>query len=118
MFIPIKKAFLPSFLVGFLNYFLLDIFFVYISNVIPFPGSSPPPNSLSHPSPPASMRVFPHVPTHSYLLTLNSPFTGPRASLLIDARQGHPLLHMQLEGAGKMVQQLRTINHMVAYNHL
>lgn len=36
MFIPIKKAFLPSFLVGFLNYFLLDIFFIYISNVIPF----------------------------------------------------------------------------------
>jgi hypothetical protein len=41
-----------------LHYFLLDIFFIYISNVISFP--SPPPPENSHPvSPLASMSVFP-----------------------------------------------------------
>jgi hypothetical protein len=75
---------------------LLDIFFIYISNVIPFPGfPSKTPNSL--PYTPA------HQPTHSFFLAWHSPtlvywaFTGPRASPLIDNWQGHPLLHMWLE---------------------
>jgi hypothetical protein len=52
-------------------FFFLDIFFIYISNVIPFYG----------------------FPSENLL----SPFTEPRASLPIDVQQGHPLLHMQLE---------------------
>ena len=53
--------------------------------------------------PPASMRVLPHLPTHSCLLALDSPtlehgaFTGPRASPTIDGQLGHTLQHMQLE---------------------
>jgi hypothetical protein len=49
---------------------LLDSFFIYISNVIPFPGF-PFENLLSHLYPPASMRVFslppipPSLPWHS-----------------------------------------------------
>jgi hypothetical protein len=39
--------------------FLLDIFFIYISNVIPFPGF-PSKNPLSPPPPPAPQ------PTHSH----------------------------------------------------
>jgi hypothetical protein len=79
----------------FLSYFLLDIFFIYISNLIPFPASPSP----SHPLP-ASMDVFPHPSTHSHLplpiLGLQA-FTGPRAFPPIDVQQSHPVLHMQLE---------------------
>jgi hypothetical protein len=50
--------------------------FIYISNVIPpsqFPlHKLPIPSSL----PPASMRVFPHMPTHSCLSNLASPYPG------------------------------------------
>jgi hypothetical protein len=52
-------------------FLLLDIFFIYISNVIPFPGL-PPGNPLSH----ASMRMLPHSPTHSCLPSLELPYTG------------------------------------------
>jgi hypothetical protein len=51
-----------------------DIFFIYVSNVIPFPDHPPTwclRNTLSHPPPPASMRVFLHPSTHSHL-----PFPG------------------------------------------
>jgi hypothetical protein len=71
----------------------------------PFPVSHlEPPSPLS--PPPVIMRMVPLPPTHSHLTTLafpNSPtlgncaFTGPRCSPPIDARQCHPLLHMQLE---------------------
>jgi hypothetical protein len=77
--------------------FLLDIFFIYISNVISFPGF-PSENPFPHPLPHSP----PHQPTHSCLLALASPilghwaFTGPRASPIND-QQGQPLLHMQLE---------------------
>jgi hypothetical protein len=79
-------------------YFLLDIFFIYISNVIPF-LVSPLKTSYSLPLPPA------HQPTHSCFLVLaNSPtlgyqaLTGPRASPPIDDQPtGHPLLHTRLE---------------------
>jgi hypothetical protein len=57
------------FLVGFGKIkFLLDIFFIYISNVIPFTSFLPtPPPEMLYPIPPplASMRVFPHPSTHS-----------------------------------------------------
>jgi hypothetical protein len=43
-----------------LSYFLLDILFIYILNVIPFPN--PPPETLYPiPWPPASVRVCPHL---------------------------------------------------------
>jgi len=61
-------------------------------------------NPLSHPpSPCFSEGVFPkHQPTPASL-PWHSPtmehqtFTGLRASPSIDAQQGHPLIHMQLE---------------------
>ena len=49
--------------------FLLDIFFIYISNAIPFSGFLP----QSPPPPSAFMRVFPHLPTHSRLSGLTFP---------------------------------------------
>ena len=83
-------------------FFLLDILFIYMSNVILFPGFP-----LGTPYPilplPASMRVLPHPPTHSRLPALAFPYTvasslsRPRASPPIDDRQGHPLLRMWLE---------------------
>jgi hypothetical protein len=55
----------------FFVYFLLDIFFIYISNVIPFPGF-PSKNHFPYPFPltPA------HQPTHSCFLALAFPYTG------------------------------------------
>ena len=37
---------------------------------------SPPQNLLSHSPPPASMRVLPYPPIHSYLPVLAFPYTG------------------------------------------
>jgi hypothetical protein len=74
--------------------FLLDIFFNYISNVIPFP--CPPPDPLSHP-PSSWFYEGAPPPTNSPSLPWHSPtlghqaFTGPRASPPIDVCQGHPL---------------------------
>jgi hypothetical protein len=48
-------------------FFLLDIFFIYISNVIPFPGF-PSKNPLSPP--------LLNQPTHSRFLVLAFPYTG------------------------------------------
>ena len=63
---------------------LLDIFFIYISNVIPFPGP-PVPSLLETPypilPPPASMRVFLHSPIHCHLPALDSPTLGYLVSL-------------------------------------
>ena len=36
----------------------------------------PPETPYPVPSPPASMRVFPHPPTHSHLPALAFPYTG------------------------------------------
>jgi hypothetical protein len=77
--------------------FLLAIFFIYIS-ISPFlvsplkiPYHLPPPHPpLPNPPTPASW------PRHSPILGHRN-FTGPRASLPIDDRLGHPLLHVQLE---------------------
>jgi len=55
--------------------FLLDIFFIYISNVIPFSGF-PFANPYPIPSPPVSMRVLSHPPIPSRLPTLAFPYTG------------------------------------------
>jgi hypothetical protein len=80
---PIQQLVLLIFFV-----FLLDIFFIYISNAIPKVSYTP------HPAP---------QPTHSCFLAWHSPvlghiiFTRPRASPHIDGQLGHPLLHMQLE---------------------
>jgi hypothetical protein len=72
------------------------IFFIYISNIMPFPGSPSPGSSLFPPPSPCS-------PTHLLLLP------GPGIPLhwgiepsqdqgpLIDVWQGHLLLHMLLE---------------------
>jgi hypothetical protein len=55
---------------------LFIIIIIYKSNVIPLPGF-PSTNTLSQlPSPPSSMRVLPHLPTHSCLTTLGFPYTG------------------------------------------
>ena len=74
--------------------FLLDIFFIYISNVIPFP-SFPSENPLSPPPAPHLIH-FHSWSWHSPILG-HRAFTGPRASPPIDDQLGHPLLHMQLE---------------------
>jgi len=51
--------------------FSLVILFIYISNVVPCPVFS---SASSLPSPsPASMRVLPYLPTHSFLTTLAFP---------------------------------------------
>jgi hypothetical protein len=55
--------------------FLLDIFFIYIPNVFPFPGL-PFGTPLSHPPPPpAYMSVLPHPPTPYCLPALGFPYT-------------------------------------------
>jgi hypothetical protein len=72
------------------NNFLLDIFFIYISNAIPkVPYTLPLPCSPTYPLPlPGSW----HSPILEHII-----FARPRASPLIDGPLGHPLLHMQLE---------------------
>ena len=52
--------------------FMLDIFFIYISNVIPFPGL-PSRSPLSHPFFPC---LYEGTPTHSYLPALAFLYTG------------------------------------------
>jgi hypothetical protein len=85
---------------SFLFNFLLDIFLIYISDVIPvpsFPSEKHP--SLSHP------QTHAHQPTHyhwHYWLWHSQTlgyrvFIVPRAFSSIDVLLGHPLLHMQLE---------------------
>jgi hypothetical protein len=81
-----------------ISLFLLDIFFIHISNVIPFPSSClpTPRNSLSHhPSPCFYKGALPpptlsSAPSHSPALG-HQAFTRQRAPSPIDARQGHPL---------------------------
>jgi hypothetical protein len=76
------------------SFFFKDIFFIYISNVIPFP-SFPSENPLSPPPVPQ--------PTHSHSWPWYSPilghrtFSGARASPPTDDWLGHPQLHMQQE---------------------
>jgi hypothetical protein len=51
--------------------FLLDIYIIYILNVIPFLGFAPPEASYLNPPPPA-----PYLPTHSHLTALAFTYTG------------------------------------------
>jgi hypothetical protein len=53
--------------------FLLDIFFIYTSNIIPFPVFPSPGNPLFDPPPPASMKLIFHplLPPHPQF-----PYTG------------------------------------------
>jgi hypothetical protein len=74
---PLRKV--PGSCVSFINFFsfsfLLAIFFIYISNVIPFPGPLP---ETPYPilPPRASIRVFLHPPTHSHIHGLSFPHWG------------------------------------------
>jgi hypothetical protein len=76
----------------------LDIFFIYISNVIPF-SHFPLKIALSHPSS-FPLLTNPLIPTSlswHYPTLGHRAFTGQRASPLTDVQQGHPLLNMWLE---------------------
>ena len=53
----------------------MDILFIYISSVIPFPGF-PSKNPLSHPPSPCFYEGTPPPPTHSCFTDLASLFTG------------------------------------------
>jgi hypothetical protein len=83
-------AFILTFHCVFFNIFLLDIFFIYISNAIPKVPYSPHPALLPNPPTPASWPW--HSPVLGHII-----FTRPKASPPIDCLLGHPLLHMQLE---------------------
>ena len=86
-------------------YFLLDIFFIYISNFILFPSF---PHSRKYPSPfrlppllwgcssthPTTPTSLPSIPLY---WGIYQAFIGPRTSPPINACEGHPLLYMQLE---------------------
>jgi hypothetical protein len=56
-------------------FLLLDIFIMYITNVIPFPGL---PSGEPYPllPPPVSMRVLLLISTHLYLPSLRFSYTG------------------------------------------
>ena len=87
--------------INFYFYFLLVILFTYILNVIPCSWFSPQKNPTSYHLPclheGAPLSPTPALPPY-HSPTLGQPaFTRPRASPLIDARQGHPLLPIQLE---------------------
>jgi len=78
-------------------------YFIYLSNVVPFPGFpnhkspilSPFPFFYEGVPPPQPPPSLPDIPLH---WGRGDPaLAGPRASPPIGAQQGHPLLHMQLE---------------------
>ena len=75
----------------FLSYFkkLLDIFFTYISNVIPFPGF-PSKNTLSHAP---SLCFYEGIPLPSHLLLPPHPGITPQWGIKLSQEQG-PLLQM------------------------
>jgi hypothetical protein len=81
---------------------LLDIFFIYISNVIPLPPFPPetlypiPPPLLLWGCPPNHPPILVSLPSHSNTLG-HQTFTGPKSSSPVDAQRGHPLLHMHMK---------------------
>jgi hypothetical protein len=86
-------------------FFLLDIYFIYISNVIPFPGS-PSESPIPYPLPLLTNPPIPDsLPCHSPTL-VHQAFRGPRVSPTTDDRLGHPLLHMQLSRGSLHVYSL------------
>jgi hypothetical protein len=86
-------------LLFFIGYFLYLHFKCYPLSWFPSLPETPYPIL----PPPASVRVFTHPPIPTSLPSIplhwgiNPAFIGPRTSPSIDAWQGHPLLHMQLE---------------------
>jgi hypothetical protein len=89
------------FIFNIFSFFIACFYLFAFQTLSPFPVSplqTPYPISPT----PDSMSVLPYPPTHNsqpwHSPTLGHlAFTGPRASPSIDARLGHPLLHMQLE---------------------
>ena len=95
---------LTKIILCFMKKLFIGYFFIYISNVIPFPILPPKKSSYPILTPLVSMRVLLLPPTHSYLPGLSSPtlgnlssLKGTRTSPPIDACHSHPLQHMQLE---------------------
>jgi hypothetical protein len=72
--------------------FLLDIFFIYISNTIPKVPYTLPPAPALLPNPPTPASWPWHSPVLGHMI-----FARPGASPPIDGRLGHHLLHIQLE---------------------
>jgi hypothetical protein len=60
----------------FIYFILLDILFIYISNVITLPDFTSPKTSYRIPAPPDSMRECPHPTTYSCLPAFTFPNTG------------------------------------------
>ena len=93
------------------TFYMLSPFLVsplQILHPIPLPFASKriaPPHT--HPSTPTSLPFYPPMLGHQ-------AFTGPRASSPIDARQDHPLLHMQLE---PWVPPCVLFNILIGLNH-
>ena len=85
--------------------FLLDIFFIYVSNVIPFPGFTSR-NSLSPPTPPASLRVLPHPPTHSLPLPCPGIFLRWGIEPSEDQEPLPPLMPLYLSGSGSWISTM------------
>jgi hypothetical protein len=64
----------------------MEILFIYISTVTPIsPSQTPYPISPT----PASVRVFPHAPTHYYLTILAFPYTGASSLHMIKGLPSH-----------------------------
>jgi hypothetical protein len=104
-----SSTYLPVyFIISFSFVFTFKIFFNWVFSLFTFQMLPPSPVPvLENPYPillsPCFYEGIP-PPTHSHLPTLHSPAMGhlsdflrPKISSPIDARQGHPLLHMQLE---------------------
>jgi hypothetical protein len=71
-------------------YWIFYLFTFQMLSLFPIsPPEIPYPIPLLH----GSIRVLP-PPTHSLLTALTFPYTGPSSCPPIDARKGHPLLHM------------------------
>ena len=115
----LSESFTFSPLKGFMispPFFKLDIFFIYISNVISFPLLKPP-----------TINPLPWLTNPPCFPVLAFPYTGssslhrPRASPAIDVQQGHPLLHMGLEPFSKptlRTQLLKLMAHQKIYEYV
>ena len=93
--------------------FLLDIFFIYISNAIPFTSlfSENPLYSPLLPNPPPTKSLPWQSPIQGQII-----FERPRVSPPTDGRVGHPVLHIQLEtrALGVLVSSYCCSSHRVA----
>jgi hypothetical protein len=99
--INIVKCWQPFFSFSFSFLFILNMYFIYISNIFPFSGL-PFRRLLSHPLPLPLWRCSPtHLPVLPFHpgIPLHWGIEYPQAQgpLLTDVQQGHPLPHMQLK---------------------